>query len=77
MTCSATTGSPIARDPAELDASPASAAPPGNALSRLDARRLTTRKVPVAFTPDMARGLFRHFVGAISGTSQYRKSRSC
>jgi PmbA protein len=28
----------------------------------------------VAFTPDMARGLFRHFIGAISGTSQYRKS---
>src|SRR5262249_6250028 len=28
------------------------------ALARLDARRLATRKAPVAFTPDMARGLF-------------------
>jgi len=46
-------------------------------VARLDARRLTTRKVPVAFTPDMARGLFRHFVGAISGTSQYASPRFC
>ena len=37
-------------------------------------RRLSTRKAPVAFTPDMARGLFRSFIGAVSGTSQYRKS---
>jgi PmbA protein len=28
----------------------------------------------VIFTPDVARGLLRHFVGAISGTSQYRKA---
>ncbi len=28
----------------------------------------------MAFTPDLARGLFRHFVGAIRGASQYRKS---
>src|SRR2546421_701573 len=32
------------------------------------------RKAPIAFTPDMARGLFKHFVGAISGISQYRKA---
>ena len=44
------------------------------ALARLGARRLSTRKAPVAYTPDLARGLFRHFLGAISGTSQYRKS---
>jgi len=43
-------------------------------LARLGARRLATRKAPVAFTPDTARGLLRHFIGAISGTSQYRKS---
>src|SRR5580704_3313907 len=41
------------------------------ALARLGARRLSTRKAPVAYTPDLARGLFRHFLGAISGTSQY------
>ena len=28
----------------------------------------------MAFTPDLARGLFRSFIGAISGPSQYRKS---
>jgi PmbA protein len=65
----------VARDPDELE-------PPAHigrvagerALARLGARRLTTRKAPVAFSPDTARGLLRHFVGAISGTSQYRKS---
>ncbi len=65
----------VARDPAELEAVARVGRTAGErALARLGARRLTTRKVPVAFTPDMARGLFRHFIGAISGTSQYRKS---
>jgi PmbA protein len=65
----------VARDPADLEAVAGVGRTAGErALARLDARRLTTRKVPVAFTPDMARGLFRHFVGAVSGTSQYRKS---
>ncbi len=36
------------------------------------ASRPARRRWPSA--PDLARGLFRHFVGAISGTSQYRKS---
>jgi PmbA protein len=44
------------------------------ALARLGARRLTTRKAPVAFAPDVARGLIGHFIGAIRGTSQYRKA---
>ncbi len=65
----------IARDPAELEAAAAIGRRAGErALARLGARRLTTRKAPVAFAPEMARGLFRHFVGAISGPSQYRKS---
>jgi PmbA protein len=65
----------IARDPTELEAVTSVGRIAGQrAVARLGARRLTTRKVPVAFTPDMARGLFRHFVGAVSGTSQYRKS---
>ena len=65
----------VARDPADLEAAAGIGRTAGErAVARLGARRLTTRKVPVAFTPDMARGLFRHFVGAISGTSQYRKS---
>ncbi len=44
------------------------------AVARLGARRLSTRRAPVLFTPEMARGLLRHFLGAISGSSQYRKS---
>src|ERR1700752_4675574 len=37
-------------------------------------RRGTPRKPPVFFPPGMARGLSRHFIGAVSGPSQYRKS---
>ncbi len=44
------------------------------AVARLGSRKLTTRKAPVAYAPDMARGLFRHFIGAIRGASQYRKA---
>jgi len=43
-------------------------------VGRLGSRKLTTRKAPVAYSPDMARGLFRHFIGAIRGASQYRKA---
>lgn len=65
----------VARDSAELEAAARVGRTAGErALARLGARRLTTRKVPVAFTADMARGLLRHCIGAISGTSQYRKS---
>jgi PmbA protein len=65
----------IARAPGELEgAAGIGRMAATRALARLDARRLSTRKAPVAFTPDMARGLFRHFIGAVSGTSQYRKS---
>jgi PmbA protein len=65
----------IARDASELEDARAIGRTAGErALARLGARRLTTRKAPVAFSPDMARGLFRHFIGAISGTSQYRKA---
>jgi PmbA protein len=65
----------IARDARELDAVADIGRIAGErALARLGARRLTTRKAPVAFSPDMARGLLRSFVGAISGTSQYRKA---
>jgi PmbA protein len=65
----------IARDARELDPVADIGRIAGErALARLGARRLTTRKAPVAFSPDMARGLLRPFVGAISGTSQYRKA---
>jgi PmbA protein len=65
----------VARDPADLeDAASIGRTAGTRALARLGAQRLSTRKAPVAFTPDLARGLFRSFVGAISGSSQYRKS---
>ena len=65
----------IARDAGELEAAAGiGRTAAARALARLGGRRLATRKAPVAFTPDMARGLFRHFIGAVSGTSQYRKS---
>jgi PmbA protein len=64
-----------ARDPADLEAAEAVGATAGRrALARLGARKLTTRKAPVLFSPDMARGLYRHFIGAIRGPSQYRKA---
>ncbi|MGH8180202.1 MAG: metalloprotease PmbA [Steroidobacteraceae bacterium] len=64
-----------ARDPADLeDAEPVGAMAGRRALARLGARKLSTRKAPVLFSPDMARGLYRHFIGAIRGPSQYRKA---
>jgi len=65
----------LARVPDELEAAERIGRRAGQrALARLGARRLTTRKSPVIFTPEMARGLIRHFIGAVSGTSQYRKA---
>ena len=43
-------------------------------LRRLGAERLSTRKVPVIFAAEEARGLLGHFVAAITGGSLYRKS---
>ncbi|UQY43688.1 metalloprotease PmbA [Mixta hanseatica] len=43
-------------------------------LSRLAPRKLPTMKAPVIFAPEVATGLFGHLVGAISGSSVYRKS---
>lgn len=43
-------------------------------IARLGARRLSTRKPPVLFSPEVARSLIGHFLGAIRGTAQYRES---
>lgn len=43
-------------------------------LRRLGAQRLTTRRVPVIFAAEEARGFLGHLVAAISGGSLYRKS---
>jgi len=64
-----------ARDPKDLEDPGAIGRRAGeNAVARLGARRLPTRRAPVLFVPEMARGLFRSFIGAIRGGSQYRKT---
>ncbi len=44
------------------------------ALRRLGSRKLTTRKAPVLFAPEVSRSLFSHLLGAATGSSQYRRS---
>ena len=44
------------------------------AVARLDARPLSTRKVPVLYPAELAKGLFGHLVAAIRGTAQYRRA---
>jgi PmbA protein len=43
-------------------------------LRRLQPRSLDTRRAPVLFVPELARGLFGSFIGAISGSALYRKA---
>jgi PmbA protein len=43
-------------------------------IARLGARQISTRRAPVLFSPEMARGFFGHMVSAVRGSSQYRKS---
>jgi PmbA protein len=44
------------------------------ALRRLNARKLSTVTAPVLLVPELARGLFGSFLGAIRGGSQYRRA---
>ena len=44
------------------------------AVARLHARKLPTQRARVLFAPEVARGLIGHFLGAVRGSSQYRKS---
>lgn len=44
------------------------------AAARLGARGLATCSVPVLFPAEVARGLFGHFIGAISGGALYRRA---
>jgi PmbA protein len=43
-------------------------------IARLGPHKLSTRRAPVLFVPEIARGLIGHFVAAIRGSSQYRQS---
>jgi PmbA protein len=44
------------------------------AVQRLDARTLSTRKVPVLYPAELAKGLFGHLISAVRGTAQYRRA---
>lgn len=46
----------------------------GRALARLDARRVPTTAAPVLFVPRVARSLWSHLLGAISGGTLYRNA---
>ena len=43
-------------------------------IARLEPRKLSTRRAPALFVPEIARGFMGHFTGAIRGSSQYRQS---
>lgn len=43
-------------------------------VARLGARRLTTRKAPVLYVPELARGFLGHFLGGMRGGAQYRRA---
>jgi PmbA protein len=64
-----------ARDAADLESAQEIGRKAGvRAVARLGARKLSTRKSRVMFAPEVARGLIGHFLGAVRGSSQYRKS---
>lgn len=64
-----------ARDPDALDRAESVGQRAGErAVARLGPRRLATRRVPVLFPAELARGLFGHFIGAISGGALYRRA---
>jgi PmbA protein len=44
------------------------------ALQRLGARTLSTRKVPVIYPAELAKGLFGHLIAAVRGSAQYRRA---
>ncbi len=65
----------VARSPASLEAPEAvGRLAAERTVRRLGARRLSTRKAPVLFAAELARGLIGHFIGAIRGGAQYRRS---
>ncbi|HET9861826.1 MAG TPA: metalloprotease PmbA [Steroidobacteraceae bacterium] len=64
-----------ARDARDLESAEAIGRKAGErAAARLGARKIATQKARVLYAPEVARGLIGHFLGAIRGSSQYRKS---
>jgi len=63
------------RRAADLDAGAAVGRKAGErAAARLGARGIATRTAPVLFPAEVARGLFGHFIGAISGGALHRRA---
>jgi PmbA protein len=64
-----------ARDAADLEPAAQIGRKAGErAVARLGARKIATQKARVLYAPEVARGLIGHFLGAVRGSSQYRKS---
>ncbi len=65
----------VARHRDDLDAAPHIGQEAARrAVERLGARKLGTRQVPVLYPARLARSLFGHFLGAISGGALYRQA---
>ena len=65
----------VARDAADLlEAEQVGRMAAQRTVRRLNARQLNTMQVPVLFEAPIASSLLGHFVGAVSGSSLYRKS---
>jgi PmbA protein len=63
------------RDARELESSESIGRKAGErAVARLGAPKIGTQKARVLYAPEVARGLIGHFLGAVRGSSQYRKS---
>jgi PmbA protein len=65
----------VSRHPAELE-SPESVGEEAarRAVRRLNARTLSTRRVPVLYPAELAKSLFGHLIAAVRGTAQYRRA---
>lgn len=64
-----------ARDPGELESAQyIGELAATRTIARLGARKIKTTKVPVLFTPELARGFIGHAIGAIAGGAQYRRA---
>jgi PmbA protein len=64
-----------ARDPADLEGlATIGETAARRAVTRLGARKIKTRRAPVLFIPELARGFIGHAIGAISGGAQYRRA---
>jgi len=65
----------VARDPQDLESAVSvGQQAAARTLRRLGAVKLTTRKTPVLYEAPVASSLLSHFVGAIRGTSLYRRA---